>query len=180
MIKANLLREPKSKRKGFGASSSSSTLILVGVFLVVLGLIALWYFSLNAQLNDARTEETRLQQEMLQLQQVRARIAASEQTKERLRERIDLIERLQAGQQGPVQLMNGLLESIPIEPKIWLERTRQNANAVEIEGKAFDVPAIADFMDALAKTEAFSQVELESFEDENESINFRINCRTGR
>ena len=55
----------------------------------------------------------------------------------------------------------------------------QREATISIEGRAFDVPFVADFIAALDDTGIFSYVDLEFWEqDQENSIRFQLSCGT--
>lgn len=179
MIKINLLREPSAPRKGarIGSKISGGLLYTLIIAAVAVAAVVWWYFSLTSTLADQRAELADLERESRSLAQVKANIERSEKVKAALDTRVALIERMQRDQRGPVLLMNAVLQCIPSEPKLWMTSMAQRARNVTLEGFAFDVPAIADFIASLSKTPPFASVELEYWEDQGGVIKYKLNCQ---
>ena len=76
--------------------------------------------------------------------------------------------------------MNIVIGAIPNNPPgLWLTSLTQQETIISIEGRAFDVPFVADFIAALDDTQMFSYVDLEFWEQDQEtSIRFQLNCGT--
>ena len=179
MIKINLLREPTVKKKSWSPSISRYNLIAMAIAVVLLGGAVLWYLHLSSQRGEMLAEQDRLQKEYAQLAEVDQQLQAARQIKERLDQRVNLIDRLRTNQKGPVNLMNSLLASMPDSPKLWLTSLAQSAQGVAIEGRSFDVPTIADFIADLHSLPHFMNVDLEFWEEQEESIHFKLNCQLG-
>lgn len=180
MIKINLLREPTVKKRSWSPSVSRYNLIAMVVAVLVLGLAVAWYWHLSSQKEEMMAEKERQQRLYASLSQVDQQLQAARQIKERLDQRVALIERLRANQKGPVRLMNSLLSSMPASPKLWLTSLAQKSESVTIEGRSFDVPAIADFIADLGRLPHFLNVDLEFWEEEETSIHFKLNCQLGK
>jgi len=151
------------------------------IALVLVGVLALggWYWILNGDLEGAQKNQTELEAQNLALASVQAELQQFEQQKQDTQQRIDAIEQLQRNQQGPVELMNVMIASMPSDPGLWLTSLSQRGNSITIEGKAFDVPFIADFIATLNDSPPFRFVELQYWEQESEeTIRFRLNCET--
>jgi Tfp pilus assembly protein PilN len=152
------------------------------VLLFVLGVVAIggWYLTATSGRADLQEEVTLLEAESARLQQLTAQVLVYEEQKRSLEERIAIIERLQANQKGPVELMNIVIGAIPNNPPgLWLTSLVQQETTISIEGRAFDVPFVADFIAALDDTQMFSYVDLEFWEQDQEtSIRFQLNCGT--
>src|SRR5690606_17626695 len=117
-----------------------------------------------------------LQQQSLELRAARAELDHYREQKGQLDARISVIEQLKANQKGPVRMMNSIIESVPADPRLWLTSLGQRGNSVTIEGRAFDVPAIADFIAGLNEQDSFKYVELEYWEEDTTSLKFKLNC----
>jgi len=152
------------------------------VLLFVLGVVAMggWYLTATSSRADLREQVTRLEATSAELKELTAQVVAFEQQKRSLEERIAIIERLKSNQEGPVELMNIVIGAIPDNPPgLWLTSLIQQEATISIEGRAFDVPFVADFIAALDDTRIFSFVDLEFWEqDQDNSIRFQLSCGT--
>ncbi len=152
------------------------------VLLFVLGVVAMggWYLNATSGRADLQKQATQLEVRSAELKVITAEVVAFEEEKRSLEERIVIIERLQANQKGPVELMNIVIGAIPDNPPgLWLTSLVQQENTISIEGRAFDVPFVADFIAALDDTRIFNYVDLEFWEQDQEtSIRFQLSCGT--
>ncbi len=152
------------------------------VLLFVLGVVAMggWYLTATSSRADLQEQVTRLEATTAELKELTAQVVAFEQQKRSLEERIAIIERLKSNQKGPVELMNIVIGAIPDNPPgLWLTSLVQQEATISIEGRAFDVPFVADFIAALDDTRIFSFVDLEFWEqDQDNSIRFQLSCGT--
>jgi len=152
------------------------------VLLFVLGVVAMggWYLTATSSRADLQEQVTRLEATTAELKTLTAQVVAFEQQKRSLEERIAIIERLKSNQKGPVELMNIVIGAIPDNPPgLWLTSLVQQEATISIEGRAFDVPFVADFIAALDDTRIFSFVDLEFWEqDQDNSIRFQLSCGT--
>jgi len=152
------------------------------VLLFVLGVVAMggWYLNATSSRADLQEQVNLLETESARLKELTAQVEAFEELKRSLEERISIIERLKANQQGPVELMNIVIGAIPDNPPgLWLTSLVQQETTLSIEGRAFDVPFVADFIAALDDTQLFSYVDLEFWEqDQESSIRFQLSCGT--
>jgi len=152
------------------------------VLLFVLGVVAMggWYLNATSSRADLQEQVNLLETESARLKELTAQVEAFEELKRSLEERISIIERLKENQQGPVELMNIVIGAIPDNPPgLWLTSLVQQETTLSIEGRAFDVPFVADFIAALDDTQLFSYVDLEFWEqDQESSIRFQLSCGT--
>ena len=75
-----------------------------------------WYLNATSGRADLQEQVSLLEVESARLKELTAQVVAFEQRKRSLEERIAIIERLQANQKGPVELMNIVIGSIPDNP----------------------------------------------------------------
>lgn len=178
MIKINLLRDPSRRRqKAWVPKASSRIELYVGIAVVaaIIGVLG-WHYYLTGMIRDANVQRAQLQEQSQQLAAARAELIRYEEQRRLLEERAGIIEQLRASQKGPVQLMNAIISSMPSEPRLWLLNLSQEGQVVRIQGRAFDVPAIADFIANLNERPPFDRVELSYWQDERNSLSFGLNC----
>ena len=160
MIRINLLREPARPKAAF-ASESRYLLFFVGALILAALALGFWRWSLTSALAERQSRIQELEKESQRLQSLRAELKRFQDRKAELDRRLAAIEQLKKNQQGPVNLMNSLIASVPDEPRLWLSSLTQRGSAVTIEGNAFDVPAIAGFIGRLGGRPPFSNVDLD-------------------
>ncbi len=152
---------------------------ILGILLAAMG-VGGWYWNVTSTRASLQVTVDQLQEESLRLQEITLQVQEFEERKRSLEERIAIIERLKSNQKGPVELMNVVIGSVPNNPPgLWLTSLVQQENLLTIEGRAFDVPFVADFIAALDNTRAFKYVDLQFWEqDQESSIKFQLHCET--
>lgn len=175
MIKINLLREPSSSRLTLPRKSRPELMGAL-IFLVTAALAGSLYWFLIQERTVLQAQRQDLQHQSLELRAARAELDRYREQKSQLDARISVIEQLKENQKGPVRMMNSIIESVPPDPRLWLTSLGQRGNTVTIEGQAFDVPAIADFIASLNEQDSFKYVELEYWEEDATSLKFKLNC----
>ena len=152
----------------------------VVAFAVCAAGLGYWYWGLTSERWDLQEQTAVIQQEMQRLEAVTVEVAKYEQRKADLEARLAVIDQLEANQKGPVELMNDVIAGIPADPRgLWLTSLSQRETSLTMEGRAFDVTFIADFISALERSSSFKSVELEFWDQDTEStIRFRLNCQT--
>jgi Tfp pilus assembly protein PilN len=175
MININLVKDTTTRKKKLGSALRPEILVGLAVVLAVVGVL-LWYWMLMGERQETLHYKSELEEKSLQLNALRAQIARFEEQRAELEGRTRVIEDLKSTQRGPVQMMNSIIGSIPDEPRLWLSQLTQEDQTVTIQGQAFDVPAIADFVSSLGNTPAFQSVELDYWEEGEESVMFELNC----
>jgi Tfp pilus assembly protein PilN len=131
-IKVNLLRRDAPKKsasslgglpsismpKGVaigGGAAMKGMLALLGLVILVIGFLG---WQANAQKRDAEKKITQLKAQDAQLQRQLVELRVAEAAKREIQRRLDIIGRVAKSQKVPVELMGGVLKSVP--QGIWL------------------------------------------------------------
>ena len=164
MIRINLLAEakPVKKKRGVAALGSGGRLntVLIGAALgvaVLAGIIH--YFILSTGIKSQEEKIRVAQVEVTRLETVLKEVRDFEQKKTRLQKKVDLINQLKQNQRGPVRLMDEVSKALP--DLVWLEKLDYRGNSISIDGKAFNPPAVANFLENLKRVPAFQEPKVE-------------------
>jgi type IV pilus assembly protein PilN len=155
MIRINLIRGKRKKRKEFNVDALYLLLpliVIVGVLLFhrsVAGKIE----DLNNGIRQANVEIARLQKQIGEVESFKAR-------KAELQKKVDVISNLQKGRNTPVKIFEALSASIP--EKCWIDHLDIKGERVELRGIALNNYTIANFMTALGQSGRFHDVVLGS------------------
>jgi type IV pilus assembly protein PilN len=99
--------------------------------------------------------------------------------KAELERKIDVINGLKANQRGPVQIMDQVSRALP--ELLWLDNLDVTASTISIKGEAFNMSAVANFIDNLDKVDEFAEpilndaTQVASKGSRLELYNFKIN-----
>ncbi|MEZ5290320.1 MAG: PilN domain-containing protein [Vicinamibacterales bacterium] len=158
MIRINLLAE---KQKLAAPSrftlDEGKKIALAGGLLVALAMGYVgWSFwsmgqeeaSLNAEIDAARAEEQRLIKVISEVHDFEAR-------RERLEQRVSLIEELRRGQTAPVHILDQISRNLP--DQMWLTRVGQSGYDLTIEGNCLSLTSLSDFVGALEQSRYFAR-----------------------
>ena len=164
MIRINLLSEarPQRKKKGvsaLGGAGRLNTLLMGGAIglAVLIGIVHYWV--LRSQIK-AQEEKIRIAQvEVARLEAVLKEVKDYEAKKARVQRKVDLINQLKQNQRGPVRLMDEVSKALP--DLVWIERMDYRGNAISIDGKAFNPPAVANFVANLRLVPSFQEPKVE-------------------
>jgi type IV pilus assembly protein PilN len=147
MIRINLLaveRERTKKKAGFQLGQK----LTIGCSLVlVLGSLFIgWrYWSLGRESAQVDREIAAAQEEAGRLHTIIEQVQQFEQRKAQLQQRVELIEQLRRGQNGPVHMLDQISRSLP--DMLWLTELKQNsATEVLIDGKCLSLTSLSDFV----------------------------------
>jgi len=105
----------------------------------------------HAAVLDARI--VRAQSELLRLTNESKIVDRAVARKSELASAIASIDRLRAGQKGPVTLLAALSRSLP--DGLWLIALGQQGDAVQIDGRAMSLSAVSDFVERLQASAVF-------------------------
>ena len=164
MIKINLLAEgkrPVLARKsrsplsvGGGAADTGNLLLVVGL---VVGLLAAggWFFWVQSQLTKKEKEVAVAELEVEELKQVIKEVEEYKIKKADLERKIDVINGLKANQRGPVQIMDQVSRALP--ELLWLANLEVTPTTIHLDGSAFNMSAVANFIDNLDKVDEFAE-----------------------
>jgi type IV pilus assembly protein PilN len=182
MIKINLLSEgkrPAAVRKskgpalGGGGQDIGQWLVGVGVLLGVIAVAVAWWVQ-TKKVEDKQAEVAAAQREVEQMASVIKEVEDYKAKKAELERKIGIINDLKANQRGPVRVMDYVSRALP--ELLWLDRMKMTASTIEIEGRAFNTNAVANFIENLDKVPEFDEPTLKSTEQQTGGVyKFAIN-----
>ena len=179
MMKINLLGQEAPDLRLAVASSTSARQVLVFVLALAVSMstVGFVYYYWSHQISQAQAALGREQIRQKELASVRAQNQEYQKQLKTLEERIQTIQMLQAKRQGPVDLMEGLGETVDQTQDLYLLQVTPEGNVLHIRGEARRVPAIAQFIKALASSQRFADVKLKQYYQDNQKgrTNFKFN-----
>ena len=95
--------------------------------------------------------------------------------------RVKVIHQLQAGQQGPLTLLDTISSTVNSTDAVWLTSMTEDANNINLEGTALSANSVANLITALKKSNYFKSVEMkESIQDDRtqdmQAFQFTLIC----
>ena len=179
MMKINLLGQEAPELRLAGASSASARQAFVFVLALAVSMSAVGfvYYYWSHQISQVQASLRREQIRQKDLASVRTQNQEYQKQLKTLEERIQTIQMLQAKRQGPVDLMEGLGETVDQTQDLYLLQVTPEGNVLHIRGEARRVPAIAQFIKALASSQRFADVKLKQYYQDNQKgrTNFKFN-----
>lgn len=163
MIKINLLSEgkrPTAVRKTRKAAISLEgkeigQWLLVAGIVIGLAAVGLYWWTLKQRLEEVQSEVRAAEAEVERLAAVLKEVEDFKQKKAELERKIGIINDLKANQRGPVRVMDYVSRALP--ELLWLDRMRMEASNIELEGRAFNTNAVANFIENLDKVPEFEE-----------------------
>ncbi|HET9178949.1 MAG TPA: PilN domain-containing protein [Terriglobia bacterium] len=179
MMKINLLGHdlPESRLAAGPSESARQTLVFVVALAVSMSTVGFVYYYWSHQITEAQAALGREQVRQKELGSVRAQNQEYQRQLKTLEERIQTIQKLQARRQGPVDLMEGLGDSVNQTRDLYLLQVAPEGSMLHIRGEAGRVAAIAQFIRALASSPRFTEVKLKQYYQDNQNgrVNFKFN-----
>jgi type IV pilus assembly protein PilN len=165
MIKINLLSEakPVKKKRGVSALGGAGRLnlfLIVGGLLLGLLIVGVQWWVESSRLKEQEEKNRLAQQEVTRLEAILKEVADFEDKKAKLQKKVDLINALKANQRGPVRLMDEVSNALP--DLLWIERMEVKGEVINIDGKALNPPAVANFFENLKRVQAFQEPKLKA------------------
>jgi type IV pilus assembly protein PilN len=163
MVKINLLAEGKrpviarkAKQPLLQLSGANAANILF-LSVTVAGLLAavVWYFLLEKRIERKDQEIRVAQKEVDELQAVIKEVQAYEAQLKELRRKVEVITNLKDNQRGPVQIMDEVSRALP--ELLWLTSMDVTGRTINFRGTAFNMSAVANFIDNLDAVEQFHE-----------------------
>ncbi|MDP2628168.1 MAG: PilN domain-containing protein [Candidatus Rokubacteria bacterium] len=179
MIKINLAPPIKKKRFAIGMPGFHLGLLFGILFVVVVGAVGFWWWTLDSEVQDLNRQIAENQTEITRLKQVIAEGQRFKREKEELERRVNAIESVARLQTRPVYLLDAVADMLPKD--LWLTRMEEKGQQLRFAGTTYSSTALADFMANLKASGKFKDVDLlESRQDLTKSprtITFEVSCR---
>jgi type IV pilus assembly protein PilN len=181
MIKINLVAETptpvakKRKRPDFSLGARQGDLLLLivlGIALVVVG--ARWLVLKNER-DHLRTVERQKRIERDELKPYIEKVEELETKRDRLKHKINVINKLKQNQRGPVRIMDEVSRALP--DLVWLTRMQLKGNNLTLSGQAMDENAVANYISNLDASPFFQEPKLKRMaRAREETFSFILSC----
>jgi type IV pilus assembly protein PilN len=164
MIRINLLGQarPKAAKQAVPLEATVQILfacVAIGLAAVVLGIT---YYQQKHQLDETNKRIASLKAEKASLQQIKQDVDRFESEKSVLQQRIDVIETLQRNRSGAQDMLQTVANTVVRIDSLWLTSLDRKGDALELQGEAGSINAVANFITELKKSGYFDQVEITS------------------
>lgn len=161
MIRINLLGQarPKAAKQAVPLEATVQLIFLlvaVGFALAVLGIS---YMQDKKDLNQTNNRITALRAEKASLEQIKTQVEQFERQKAVLQQRIDVIETLQKNRTGGQELLQMVANTVVRVDSLWLTSLERKQDALDIQGEAGSINAVANFITQLKQSGYFDKVE---------------------
>src|SRR5579864_3276880 len=164
MIRINLLGQarPKAAKQAVPLEATVQILfacVAIGLAFVILGIS---YYQQKKQLDDTNKHIAALKAEKASLQQIKLDVDRFESEKNVLQQRIDVIEQLQKNRSGAQDMLQMVANTVVRVDSLWLTSLDRKGDAIDLQGEAASINAVANFITELKKSGYFGEVEIKN------------------
>lgn len=162
MIRINLLGQERPKATGRAIPLEATLRGVLLLVAVVLAFVVLYvvYHQKSQELVTINQKITNLEAERARLQVIKAQVDQFEKEKAVLQQRIDVIEELQANRSGGQQLLQMVANTVGRTDQLWLTSLSRKGNALDIDGEAASISAIANFITQMRRSGYFVKIDI--------------------
>jgi len=149
---------------------------------VLAGLLNVGYwYRLDVVKRDIAAKMQVAEQKNRELADVKARYLERQRQAENYKRRVDVIDQLRKGQNGPVELLNTIASTVNGTEAVWFNTMKDQGANISIEGMALSTDAVANLISNLQKTGYFKNIEIkETYQDDSvkdmQAFQFTLTC----
>jgi len=162
MIRINLLGQarPKAAKKAVPLEATVQILFLLVAIGLAVVVLFVTYLSDKKSLDNTNSQISQLRAEKASLQQIKQDVDQFERQKAILQQRIDVIETLQRNRTGGQELLQMVANTVVRVDSLWLTNLERKGDALNIDGNAGSINAVANFITQLKRSGYFDKVEI--------------------
>jgi type IV pilus assembly protein PilN len=162
MIRINLLGQarPKAAKRAVPLEATVQVLFLAVAVGLAVVILFITYLQQKRQLDTTNQKISTLRAEKANLQAVKADVDRFESQKAELQHRIDVIETLQKNRTGGQELLQMVANTVVRVDSLWLTSLERKGEALDIQGQAGSINAVANFITSLKRSGYFGKVEI--------------------
>ncbi len=161
MIKINLLpAKGGKKRKAAKKLTPLQQQGIMAVFILAIysGILFFWWWSLYLRINELKNEKAEAEAKIAQQEKMLTEVKNVEAEEKSVKEKIEVIRKLEANQVGPVRLLDEISKLLP--KGVGLIVLSEKGGQVDLEGNAFTNNELVMFINALKASPMFNDVYL--------------------
>jgi len=186
MIRINLLgrARPKAQRTTVPLEATLQYVLLIIALVVSVGALYGHYMLLDSENTKVVAHIQKQTGEKARLQQLKQQVDNFEKQKTVLQQRIGVIEGLQRNRTGGQELLEAIANTVSRTDTLWLTSVERKGDALNINGSAGSINAVANYITQLKRSGYFQTVEIkESHQDDaNKTVqifNFSLTAQFG-
>jgi type IV pilus assembly protein PilN len=161
MIRINLAPVEVRRRRpsvSLAVPSFNLGILFALVYVVVLGGLGLYWYTLATEETRLTAEVDRLNRELASLKTTLGQGAGVKAQLAEVKRRVTILEELTQGQGKPVALLDVFVDTVPRD--LWITSFEQKESALKLSGTAFSTTAVSDFMSNLKSSGKFKEVDI--------------------
>lgn len=182
MIRINLLppeEKARIKEVQLTLPAFGDVVIPVAVVVLVAGAIGGTAVVQNMRMNALTQATLEVDEQSRALQPMIERVNRLAQERAELDLRLGIIDKLEQGRTRTVRVIDEAAKCMP--NYLWFSSLAEEEDKLVVEGAAYSLLAVSDFMSRLDQSPLFADVELESAErskqGESDVMKFQVSCR---
>jgi Tfp pilus assembly protein PilN len=190
MIRINLLGSPKAKGKkgpafsmpSFELGNLGGPVVQVTAIVLIAGALNYGYwYQLDREKKAIEVQTRQAEQKNRELADIKVRYMERQKQADNYKRRVDVIDQLRANQNGPVNLLAMIGDTVNSTEAVWLNKMEDQGANVAIDGTALSSDAVANLISNLQKTGFFKNIEIkESYQDDGvrdmQAFQFTLTC----
>jgi Tfp pilus assembly protein PilN len=184
MIRINLLGTPKTKARHLPKitmSAPSVRMLSILSIIIAFGLVYFLYWRAENHHEKIQVELRDADKQLAALAGVKAAYTQKQKEADVMKQKFTIIDQLRANQNGPVQLLNTITQTVNSTDAVWLSRMGDDGKEISVDGMALSTTAVANLITNLKKSGYFKNVELkETLQDESvkdyQAFTFTLIC----
>lgn len=176
MIRINLLPVRATQKKEM---LKGQIIVFVLSLVLVVAACAGIYMNQLMRIDAVRDEISKNQGESLRLKKVIGEVTQFKKMQHELRGKLDVLEKIKQGKNGPVHLLDELSSAIP--DKVWIDSFKESAGNITISGGGMNEEVVAEFLRNLESSNYYQGVDLQVIQQEArgpaKTQKFSLSCR---
>jgi Tfp pilus assembly protein PilN len=184
MIRINLLGTPKTKARHLPKitmSAPSLRMLAILAVAIAFGGVYFLYWRAQNQHGKIQVELRDTDKQLAALAGVKTAYTQKQKEDDALKQKFGVIDQLRAHQNGPVQLLNTITQTVNATDAVWLSKMTDDGKSISMDGMALSTTAVANLIGNLKKSGYFKNVELkETLQDESvknyQAFTFTLVC----
>jgi Tfp pilus assembly protein PilN len=184
MIRINLLGTPKTKARHLPKitmSAPSLRMLAILAVAIAFGGVYFLYWRAQNQHGKIQVELRDTDKQLAALAGVKTAYTQKQKEVDALKQKFGVIDQLRAHQNGPVQLLNTITQTVNETDAVWLSKMSDDGKSILMDGTALSTTAVANLIGNLKKSGYFKNVELkETLQDESvknyQAFTFTLVC----
>jgi type IV pilus assembly protein PilN len=163
MIRINLLPVRVSKKKEAGKQQ-----LVLFALVVVLALVCnfAWSRSRSEDLASRQAKLARTKADLVQLDKIIGEVKNIKAEQAAVKDKLAVLEKLKAGRQGPVRMLDELATCVP--KRVWIKKFEEKGGVASIDGSAGTIDDVSALITALQHGQYFSNPDLKKTTAKNE------------